>query len=576
MRLTCFIGRNIESKAMSSNGDARLLSRGTTVLSAIGMAKEAISFKEIQSCTDLPKATLSRILSTLRKQGFVRVEPSGRCYTLGPHMLDLVAASQSSVVNRIAFKAEIQRLADTLERPVWHWTLEGTIAQPFEQVLPFGMEPMTTDQADPERDGAALDGSAPGMALLAAMPPDWLARVLPLLPNYGRKNSDLSLRLGFSAATGFAIHDTGADRFEIAAAIIDASGLPAAALCVTTLPGEFTDIERHQIGRQLSFSAQKVSVGPNAGPRKADVQAAPPQSTDAGLKACITVVDTATEPDKVGTSPFWDVRNRRVVWGDSLGGALNWVDDNGANGQLPFASLPGALVPYEGARAVVASRDGISIVDYKNDRRVALSHPEPNDALRRFSVAKTGPDGRVWVGTLQPTAGEGAAHGRLYAFGRDGQIEKMLTLERGAKGLCWSPDGSYLYLTEAGSQTILRFEMDGDTGRAVNPRRFARHIGAGTPNGIATDRDGCIWATIYGGWQIVRFDPSGARIGAIDLPVPLPTGLCFCGRTLQELFVTNCRLHVPPDVLDVARQAGKPLRIKVDAVGIAQPEFRMF
>ncbi len=561
---------------MTKEGGARLLSRGTTVLSVIGMSADALSFGDIQNRTGLAKATLSRILSTLRDDGFVQFEPSGRHYKLGAHMLDLASAAQSDLVSRIAFKMEAQRLADMLERPVWHWVLEGEHIRPLEQVLPFGMDAVGVELDQRDAATITLDRSAPGAAVLAAMPPDRLAATLQRFPDYRSTESDLSLRLGFAAATGFSVWDAGAGRFDVAAAMTDAQGAPVAALCVSVLPDEASDSERHQIGRQLSFGARKMSAGPNAGPRKSDVQPHVPQAVGVHIEADISVVETQRAPDKVGTSPVWDARNRRVVWGDSLGGALNWINNDGAAASLPVSNLPGAIVAYDGGRAVVASRDGISIVDYLNNRRIALSHPEPDEVLRRFSVAKMGPDGRVWVGTLQPVAAEGAANGRLYAFGRDGLLEKVLDLERGAKGLCWSPNGSFLYLTEAGSQTILRFEMNRDTGRPDNPRRFARHIGTGTPNGIAVDVQGCVWAAIYGGWQIARFNPSGDLIGSIELPVPLPTGLCFAGKGLQDLFVTNCRMHVPPEVLDIAPIAGKPLRIRVNAVGVAQPEFRMF
>ncbi|MCT8162167.1 SMP-30/gluconolactonase/LRE family protein [Pseudoruegeria sp. SHC-113] len=556
-------------------GGARLLARGLSVLTALGAAPGGLNSAQIQARTGLAKATLSRILATLREAGFVRLGADGRRYTLGPQLFDLTAAAQPDLAQRVIFRAETQRLADLLERPVRHWRLEGASLQAEALILPFGMESAGAAAQAQAPQKIALDRSAAGTAVLAAMPPERLARLLPDLPEYSARNSDLSLRLGVCAATGFSTWDTGESRHDIAAAVIDASGAPVAALCVASLPGEVSEAERHRIGRQVALAAQKVSMGRNLGPRKRDVKTPLPKPTKAALSAEIAVMAGVPEPDKVGTSPAWDARSQRLIWGDSLGGALNWLAPGGQAGRLPFASLPGAVVPFSGGRAIVASRDGIAIVDYLTGRRHALSHPEPEDPLRRFSVARVGPDGRLWVGTLQPAAPESTAEGRLYAFGQDGKIEKMLTLERGVKGLCWSPDGAFLYLTEAGSQTILRFEMTPRNHRPAHPRRFARHTGAGTPNGITVDAEGCLWAAIYGGWQILRFDPSGRLIGSIDLPVPLPTGLCFFGRSLQELFVTNCRMHVPAEILDVAGQAGVPLRIRVQAQGVAQPEFRM-
>lgn len=569
---------------------ARLLSRGINVLSVIGRATTSISFRQIQDETSLPKATLSRILATLRKQGYLSLDNSGKAYLLGPKLLDLLSGTENSRSNRSALKSEVQRLADELERPIWYWHLEGEQMRAVEQFLPFGMAAVAAT-----REPSRLDRSAAGVAALASMKNARLATILEgFRETRQSKDTNVSLMLGFSAATGFAIKipfdltyppDTADDNlYEVAAAMTDAEGLPWAALSVICETTDTSDTERHQIGRKVAFTARQISAGPNVGPRRKDVGHRNVHAMPADVAPFIVEKIDTKEFDKVGSSPFWDPAFNRIVWIDSLGGAINWyspplpTDSTPAGStshRLAIDDLPGAIALHAGGKATVALRSGISVLDYTANTRSVISHPEPSDVLRRFSAAKVSPDGRLWVSTLHPVPIDELKQGRIYALGGDGKIEKMLDLGRGAKGFCWSADGQYLFLTEAGSKAILRFEMDEHSGRPVNPRRFAIHTGDGTPNGIVMDNTGCLWAAIYGGWQIACFDSQGQLINTIDLPVPLPTGLCFYGRKEQDLFVTTCRLHVPPETLLDAPASGAPFRIRTNATGTSLPGFKM-
>lgn len=576
------------------SGEARLLSRGLRVVSEIGKAERPLSFRQVQEATGLAKATLSRILAALREDGFVCLDRSGKAYVLGPGILDLLSFSKERVVDRAAHKLELQRLVDELERPIWFWQVEGTNIRQIEKFLPFNITPVSETT---NSNAVRLDKIAAGIAVLSTMETGKLTSTLSHFAETDDPATEgISLLLGFSASTGFVTRssDTAVSAecsdaqpmTELAAAITDLEGVPWAAISINCPASEVSETECHQIGRKLAFAASQMSAGPTIGPRKKDVgQRIPHRSAASGKEAVFEILNPDTF-DMVGSSPCWDYEQYRLVWIDSLGGAINWrtlgshyqtdeLSDGSSAGRLPYDELPGAITSYSDGNAIVVSREGICLIDYQRNKRSVLSHPEKNEALRKFSTAKVGPEGRLWVGTLTPVPIEGFRQGIVYTLGRDGRVTKVLNLERGPKGICWSPDGSHLYVTQAGSKTILRFDIDGDTGLPVHPRRFARHTGEGTPNGLEVDRDGCVWAAIYGGWQIARYDPQGGLIQQIDLPVPLPTGLCFCGPKRQDLFVTTCRLHVPPEVLLDAPSSGAGLLIPTDTMGLPEQKFRI-
>ncbi|MET1416670.1 SMP-30/gluconolactonase/LRE family protein [Roseibium sp. HPY-6] len=576
------------------SGEARLLLRGLRVVSEIGKSERPISFRQIQEATNLAKATLSRILAALREDGYVSLDSSGKAYVLGPGMLDILSISQERVSDRSFNKAELQRLADELERSIWFWQVEGTTIRQVEHFLPFNLAPVSEGSG---KIAKRLDRSAAGIAVLSTMETGKLTSTLSRFSETEHPATEgVSLLLGFAAATGFVTRSSGTGvstgttaaqpATELAAAITDLEGVPWAAISTSCPVAEVSDTECYQIGRKLAFAASQMSTGPTIGPRKKDVgQRVLRRSDVAGKEVAIEVLNPDTF-DMVGSSPCWDADQDRLVWIDSLGGAINWRSLGSHSrtdgpprgspaGRLPYDELPGAITPYSDGNAIVASREGICLIDYQRNKRSVLSHPEKDEALRKFSTAKVGPEGRLWVGTLTPLPVEGFRQGIVYTLARDGVVTKVLNLERGPKGLCWSPDGSHLFVTQAGSKTILRFEVDEDTGLPVHPRRFARHTGEGTPNGLEIDREGCVWAAIYGGWQIARYDPQGRLLQQIDLPVPLPTGLCFCGQNRQDLFVTTCRLHVPPEVLLDASSSGAGLLISTETAGLPEHKFRI-
>lgn len=582
--------------SVSSTGGARLLVRGMDVLAAIGRARQPMSFGQIATATGLPKATLSRILRTLLERNFVAPGAAGRTYRLGNAFHDLAAGDPMARAQHATLQDEIYRLADELEQPIWHWVVEGLSMRPVDEVLPFGM--MSQARA---RRPCRLDRSAGGLAVLAAMESSVLSAVLAQL-----KAGDpappctLSLQLGFAVSTGFATarlqpeagpDGTGPDpeAFEVAAAVTDPFGVPVAALSVVCV-GDFTsEAERHYIGRRVAFACRRISHGTGTGLRRRDVvrRAPKPDSHMAGRR--VLPVAVPGTGDQVGSSPCWDDASGQLFWIDSLGGAINrYRPECGGQGaasaltrmqeaisRFSYPELPGAVSLCQGERLLAASRDGIVLIDPRKGSKNVLCDPEADDPLRRFSTARIGPDGRFWVGSLRPVPVAGLGLGRLYALGRDGRIERVLDLERGAKGLCWSPDASHFYLTEAGSKSILRYEVNEKTGKLQNPRRFITHDGDGTPNGIAMDSAGCLWAAIYGGWQVRRYDPKGRLMTTIDMPVPLPTGVCFGGARRQFLFITSCRLHVPPAVLVEAPASGALFHHPVDTPGVPERVFRL-
>lgn len=82
---------------------SRTLSRGLTLLNALGDEQEGATVSALSEATELDRAVLYRLLDTLTEEGFVTRDPETRKYRLGLSMLELgVRAAQGLEVRRLA------------------------------------------------------------------------------------------------------------------------------------------------------------------------------------------------------------------------------------------------------------------------------------------------------------------------------------------------------------------------------------------------------------------------------------------------------------------------------------------
>ncbi len=114
-------------------------------------------------------------------------------------------------------------------------------------------------------------------------------------------------------------------------------------------------------------------------------------------------------------------------------------------------------------------------------------------------------------------------------------------------GLCFSPDGSRLYIADSGISHdpdapghIRVFEVV--EGRRLRGGEVFADMSPGFADGMRTDRDGNLWASR--GWAGPGTDgvhcltPDGELIGRIILPEPC-SNLCFGGVKKNRLFMTS-------------------------------------
>ncbi|WP_369169104.1 SMP-30/gluconolactonase/LRE family protein [Streptomyces sp. R28] len=283
--------------------------------------------------------------------------------------------------------------------------------------------------------------------------------------------------------------------------------------------------------------------------------------TERGVTAYEVAVQAEAE---LGEGPTWDPASGRLVWIDILGSRIHTYDP--ASGRRSVRTAPqhiGAVKPRVGGGLVLNLRDGVGLLDPDDTFRWLHHEPVPG---RRANDAAVAPDGSLWAGTMRYDEAPGG--GTLSRVTGDGSVEVVLDDVAVSNGTGWSPDGSLMYYIDSPTRRVDVF--DHADGRAVNRRPLVGiEDGAGFPDGLTVDAEGCVWVALWGGSAVRRYTPDGELDRVIPLPVPLVTACTFAGPDLTDLYITTARVGLasPPPL------AGSVFVVPGAGKGLAQPAF---
>ncbi|QHA04431.1 SMP-30/gluconolactonase/LRE family protein [Streptomyces broussonetiae] len=266
----------------------------------------------------------------------------------------------------------------------------------------------------------------------------------------------------------------------------------------------------------------------------------------------------------LGEGPTWDAATGRLIWLDILGMRLHTYDP--ATGRRTVRTTEqhvGAAKPRVGGGLVLNLRDGVGLLG--PDGGFGWLHHEPVPG-RRANDAAVAPDGSLWAGTMRYD--EAAGGGTLARLTGAGTVETVLPGVTVSNGTGWSPDGRLMYYVDTPTRRVDVF--DHDAGRVANRRPLVEiEEGAGHPDGLTVDADGCVWVALWDGAAVRRYTPAGTLDRVIELPTPRTTACAFGGTGLSDLYITTARVGLSsPHPL-----SGSVLVVPGAGKGLPQPAF---
>jgi sugar lactone lactonase YvrE len=276
---------------------------------------------------------------------------------------------------------------------------------------------------------------------------------------------------------------------------------------------------------------------------------------------------------ELGEGPVWVERDRALWFVDIKKQQVHRYDP--ATGEKRSWDSPqqvGFILPAEGGGFVAGLQSGLYHFDETSGAFDLIVEVEPDKPNNRLNDGVTDPSGRLWFGTMDNSEKDKTGAFYRYAGGR------LTATDIGGisitNGPAVSPDGSLFYFVDTLKGTIEVADIAGD-GSLGSRRPFVRiDPRDGYPDGPTIDSEGCVWISLYAGWEARRYSPSGELVQRVRFPVANITKLAFGGADLKTAYATTARQMLTPDVIAEQPLIGALFEFSVDVAGVPCPLVR--
>lgn len=254
-----------------------------------------------------------------------------------------------------------------------------------------------------------------------------------------------------------------------------------------------------------------------------------------------------------GERPAWCIERQTLVWVDIRGPNLH--EFNPADGSDRFWEMPSWIGCHAltSRGAVVALRTGLYHLDIFDN---TLTHMAvaPFDSRRFiFNDGRCDRQGRFFAGTMfvalkpQPDVAAPDRATPLRRYDGEGRWSDATPPVGTSNGLAWSPDGKTMYHADTDTKLVWMYDYEPEAGTPSNRRVFADLTwSAGAPDGAVIDSEGFYWCAVFGGGEILRYDPAGRMERRIRMPTTFPTMPVLGGSDLKTMYVTSATWKLPP------------------------------
>jgi xylono-1,5-lactonase len=277
---------------------------------------------------------------------------------------------------------------------------------------------------------------------------------------------------------------------------------------------------------------------------------------------------------ELGEGPVWVERDSALWFVDIKKQLVHRYDP--ATGEKRSWDSPeqvGFICPAESGGFVAGLQSGLYRFDETNGRFDLIVKVEVDKPHNRLNDGVVDPAGRLWFGTMDNR--EKDKTGAFYCFAEARLMPTNIGDISITNGPAVSPDGSLLYFVDTLKGTIEVADIASD-GSLASRRPFVRiDPRDGHPDGPTIDSEGCVWISLYAGWESRRYSPSGELLQRVRFPVANITKLAFGGDALTTAYATTARQMLSPDAIAKQPLIGALFEFPVNVPGVPCPLVRL-
>jgi sugar lactone lactonase YvrE len=272
----------------------------------------------------------------------------------------------------------------------------------------------------------------------------------------------------------------------------------------------------------------------------------------------------------LGEGPVWVERDRALWFTDIKRRQVHRYDpQSGEKRSWDAPEQIGFVFPMESGGFIAGLQSGLYRFDESDGRFELLVEVEPDKPSNRLNDGIVDPSGRLWFGTMDDSEREQS--GAFYVYER-GQVRPTgLTGIAITNGPAVSPDGLTLYWVDTVRDLVFGAAIRDDASLGPSELLISIPPAEGHADGPTVDCEGCIWISLYAGWEARRYSPAGELIDRVRFPVANITKMAFGGADLRTAYATTARHLLNPADLEAQPLAGALFEFRVDVPGIACP-----
>jgi len=279
--------------------------------------------------------------------------------------------------------------------------------------------------------------------------------------------------------------------------------------------------------------------------------------------------------------PLWDNRLDLLYWLDIRRRRVSRFDPkkNCQTGVWILPNRPGCIaLTSDPDKLVVAAGAEILILNLQDGTKSTHATLPIDTPTLRANDGCVDAQARLWVGTMidDINAPEQFSGGRLFRIDPDGNIEMVDCEFELPNGIGWSRDGAIMYINDTTARMTYCFDFDAHTGALSNQRVFYDHShGAGFPDGLSVDADGCIWSAQWDGWNIRKISPEGHLVKEVPMPVRRPSSATFFGPNMDHIVITSATVDFTTADFLASPDAGSLFSMPAGAKGVVENQFSL-
>jgi len=270
--------------------------------------------------------------------------------------------------------------------------------------------------------------------------------------------------------------------------------------------------------------------------------------------------------------PAWDAATARLWWVDIAGQRVHCLDpESGDDRFWSTAGQPGGVILSSDGEPVVASPDGLAVLDRDSGTTHLWIPIEQDRPENRANDVKVDDHGRVWVGTMP--FDKRPRNAGLYRIDGDAVTRAVgdLTISNGP---AFDESLGRLYLADTAICVVDVFDLKPDTGALTGRRRFLDFTDEQVwPDGMTVDDEGLLWIALGRAGAVRRYWPDGTLDGVVELPTSNPTSVAFGGSDGGDLYITTSWFDLEPADRGAQPLAGTIFRCRPGVTGRPAPRY---